>query len=364
MIVDKEHEKVGNMRTQTRISKLKSTTWMRPAILGAALVTSVGVANAAGIQNTVTAKGTAPGGVVDAVTASSATVTVNVKAAVTGLTVAKVAVITTDANSNSKGDAGDVVTYTYTVENTGTVTLDTVTLVDAHDGAAAVLPKFDSWTTQSGSPAASAGDSNIVMNPGAVAIFKATYTITAADIAAGGSVDNDSGSITVDGDLDNRVTATGDYTESTATVTDPSVTALASVPLNITPDVTVTKAAYVNCGTGGVPAMLADHSAPNCSSAASGTYAAGEVITYIYTVTNSGDAALSSVNITDSHTDASGTANLATSFLALKDDDANNDGISDNSTATASAVTLLYPGDIAYFYGTYTVTQDDVDQLQ
>ena len=71
---------------------------------------------------------------------------------------------------------GDVVTYTYTAENTGNVTLADVSMSDVHSGTgtlSAILP------------------ANIASLPiGESAEFAATYTITQADIDAGGAITN------------------------------------------------------------------------------------------------------------------------------------------------------------------------------
>ncbi len=76
-----------------------------------------------------------------------------------------------DANGNGRADVGEVVNYTFTVENTGNVTLTDVVVTD-------------SKATISGSPIPS-------LAPGAIDTSSVTgvYTITEADLASG-SVDN------------------------------------------------------------------------------------------------------------------------------------------------------------------------------
>jgi len=79
------------------------------------------------VDNTATATGDAPGSVPDP--SSTDTATVTTAAAVANLALTKTATVT-DTNGNGKTDAGDVIHYAFSVENTGTVTLDPVTLDD------------------------------------------------------------------------------------------------------------------------------------------------------------------------------------------------------------------------------------------
>ena len=91
------------------------------------------------------------------------------------LNIAKVA----DKTSNVK--VGDVITYTYTVSNLGNTSITNVTLADTHNGVAGALtPAFTSWTTQNGST--NTGNTITVLTAGAVAVYKATYTVTQNDI--------------------------------------------------------------------------------------------------------------------------------------------------------------------------------------
>ena len=89
------------------------------------------------------------------------------------VTVEKLASITTGAV------VGDVITYTYTVENTGNVTLTTITLSDAHTSAAGTA----ALTISGGGVIAS-------LVPGASVDLTATYTVTQADIDAGVALTN------------------------------------------------------------------------------------------------------------------------------------------------------------------------------
>ena len=90
------------------------------------------------INNTVTVKATPPGGPADSVTAT-ANKSVDVQDAAPAITVVKSWTFAPggDLNSNGLADAGDKIAYDYVVTNSGNVTLDQVTVSDAHQGVGA-----------------------------------------------------------------------------------------------------------------------------------------------------------------------------------------------------------------------------------
>ncbi len=146
------------------------------------------------------------------------------------------AINVTKAASQNSANVGEVITYTYTVENTGDVTLTNIVLQDDKLGSIDVSP---------GSIA-----------PGERATGTATYTVVETDLP---------------GPVVNTVTATAsDIVNKQATGT-----ATATVQLTYTPRIEVTKE-------------------PSQESAK-----IGETITYTYTVTNTGDVTLSAVALQD-----------------------------------------------------------------
>jgi hypothetical protein len=84
------------------------------------------------------------------------------------LSIAKSFALTTDQFANGTADAGDVVTYTYTVTNTGNFTITNVSVNDVHNAAG---------TLSNITPASVAS-----LAPGANAVFQATYIVLQQDV--------------------------------------------------------------------------------------------------------------------------------------------------------------------------------------
>lgn len=277
------------------------------------------------IDNTVTATGSSPGNT-DDVTATD-TENVDVEDAAPELVVTK---FSSDANLG----VGDTATYTYTVENTGNVTLTAVSLSDAHDGAGAGVtptliasPLTDNGTT--GDSVDAGGDQIFdTLAPGDIVTWTASYTVVQGDL------NNNGGG---DGDIDNTVTASATPVAGTLGGT---LTADESVTLEAqNPSLAVTKDATAVNGTAGPVANVE----------------VDDVITYTYVVTNDGNVPLTNVSINDVVDAGTGatTAPIITASDTPTDDDAL-DNIFDS----------LAVGDSVTFTTTYTVTQDDVDNLQ
>ena len=117
------------------------------------------------------------------------------------------------ADNDTNRVAGDTITYTYTVENTGDVNIEDVTISDQHTTSAgtSTLPVSgetgDVGNSANSSDATASDGSWDVLAPGDTVTFTSTYLVTAADIAAGT-------------DITNIATATG--TPESGTLTDPT----------------------------------------------------------------------------------------------------------------------------------------------
>ena len=202
--------------------------------------------------------------------------------------------------------AGQSVTYTFTVTNTGNVTLTDVGVTDnPTPPAGTVAATCRSLST----PADTCSGATTTLLPGQTAIFSGPYTVTQADVNHGEVVD-----------------------DATATGTPPTGTAVTATSNSVT--VTVTQSASIAIDKTASPTTVT---------------AAGQIVTYTFTVTNTGNVTLTDVGVTDNPTPPAGTITATCLSLA------------DPSGTCTGATTPLVPGQIAVFTGTYTVTQADID---
>ncbi|MGW4383029.1 DUF7507 domain-containing protein [Kitasatospora sp. NPDC004531] len=137
--------------------------------------------------------------------------------------------------------AGDTVSYTYTVTNTGTATVSNLTVADDH-----VVPVTCDSTT---------------LNPGASTLCHGTYVVTAADVTAG--------------HVTNTARAEGTDPQG-RTVLSPQVEA--TVPVVGEGLLTIEK--------------IADSAGP---------FHLGDTVSYTYTVTNTGTAPIGGITVVDDH---------------------------------------------------------------
>jgi hypothetical protein len=175
-----------------------------------------------------------------------------------------------DTNSNSKVDVGDKLLYTFTVRNTGNVTLTNITVTD---------PKV----TVSGGPIAS-------LLPTAVdsSTFTAEYALTQADIDAG-KVDNTS---SAEATRPDNTKLNVESTDPTPTdVTQPKVT---TVDLSQAPQLTANKSAVFNDANN------------------NGQLDVGETIDYTYTTKNTGNTTVYDIQVIEDGTNFSGAGMLPT----------------------------------------------------
>jgi len=196
------------------------------------------------VKNTATATGTDPkGNPVDSPPDSTTTSV----AQAPGLSLDKKVSSVTDVNGNGKTDAGDTISWTFDLTNTGDVTLTGVKVSD---------PLAGSVTCPSGTIA-----------PGATitCTSDAPYVITAADVQAGS--------------VKNTATASG---------TDPK-----GNPVDSNPDST-------NTTTGQSPALVLDKKVAAVTDVnGNGRTDAGDTISWTFDLTNTGDVALTAVKVND-----------------------------------------------------------------
>ena len=213
-------------------------------------------------------------------------------------------------------DGGDTILYTYTVNNTGNIAINGVTVSDAG-------PTFDGNAGTGSLSSFSPASANIPV--GGSQIFTATYTLSQVD------VDN---SVGIANAVQNTANASG---SSPGGVSATSNNSTAQATISGGADITVTKVADQDTN---VPA--------------------GVTVTYTYRVTNTGNLTVSNISLADSHNGTGppptpgGETLFADNGLPGDSSDSSNDGVWDS----------LAPGDVVEFTANYTVTQTDVDTLQ
>ena len=249
------------------------------------------------IADTATAAGTSPAG--GTVTADSNLVTVDV-------TQSPSLSITKAADPTTVTAAGQTVTYTFTVENTGNSTITGVSVTDLPTPpAGGIVP--DCLTRVD--PAGTCSGTSTTLVPGESAVFSGTYTVTQADI--------DNGSI-----VDTAMTTGTAPSGGTVTANSNQVT----VVVTQSPSLSIVKSAD--------PMLVTIE---------------GQIVTYTFTVANTGNVTLTGVGVTDVPTAPAGGVTPDCQSLS-------------NPAGTCSgATTTLVPGQIASFTGTYSVTQNDID---
>ncbi|MBM6401831.1 DUF7507 domain-containing protein [Phycicoccus sonneratiae] len=210
---------------------------------------------AGSVANTATATGTPP--FLPAVTDTDSTTTPTQTAS---LVLTKTAGAVVDANGSGRADAGDTVTYTFSIRNTGTTALSDLRIGDPRLGLGSVL--------------CAAGP----LAPGATTSCTRTYTLTQADVDAGSVV--------------NTATATGTPPNGATPVSGTSSATVTVAPTN---GLSLTKTASGIADTNG-----------------DGRPSAGDRITYGFSVSNTGTTTLTNVTVTDAKLGLSAAACVAT----------------------------------------------------
>ena len=205
--------------------------------------------------------------------------------------------------SSGTTNLGDTVSYTILVKNTGNVTVDSITLADTLTDAAGgaltiAAPSF-------GSADSASAEGTLV--PGETATYTTSFVITQAVIDAGGlsNTATASGKDPSDGDVSD-VSDDGDDTDGN-TADDPSTTAITR-----SPSLTLIKTA-------------SDPTDPD-----SNGVDVGDVITYTYVATNSGNVTLTNVVVAETQADFTGTGTLPSPAYASGGSDQDSDSAADD----------------------------------
>jgi gliding motility-associated-like protein/uncharacterized repeat protein (TIGR01451 family) len=202
--------------------------------------------------------------------------------------------ITVGENGCAALKVGDVVTYTFTVTNPGNVSLHNVSVSDPHAGLSAIV-------LQSGD-----ANTNNVLEVNETWMYKATYTVTQADIDAGKITNQASVSgLAPDNSQVNDLSGNGPTTNDVNVIT-----------ICTTPKITITKEGLFEDTNG------------------NGITNVGDKVKYTFIVTNTGNTTLTNVIVTDEKIP--------------------------NLSITGGATTLAI-GSSTTFTASYTITQADID---
>lgn len=235
--------------------------------------------------------------------------------------------ITKDADVSSV-IVGNLITYTYVVENIGNVTITNVSISDAHTGLGVLSnPANEVITTNPDTLSADAGVNDGIIDSlsvGGIATFTATYTVLQDDIDAATTITNIATA--------NGVPVAGGASFIPPTA-DESVATIASAP-----EMTIVKTADITTNA-----------------------IAGDIITYTYVVTNIGNVTIDDITITDIHS-GTGIAPLPGNEI-LDPNNINISGLSSDAAVDGS-IDSLAPGDAAIFMATYEVTPEDVEGVE
>ena len=289
------------------------------------VMNGAGIAN--GVSNTAKATGKEPGG--QTATSSNATATTSITT-VAGLTVTKTAGAPTTAlgSSNTFTDAGDTITFTYLLKNVGSVALTVAFPSDAG-------PKFNGIagtnTLSAFTPA-----SSVSLAVGASQSFTATYVLSLADVKNGVGIVNG---------VTNTASATAKSPAGT-TITAPNSNATTTIVA--VPSLTIAKS-FVLTDTGGLTPAKAD---------------LNELVTYTYTITNTGNVPMADVSVNDLHGSPSAVVPVGAGGItaeALTTVGPYGAAASTDTTANDGVWTTLAPGAAATFKWLHTVTQPEID---
>jgi gliding motility-associated-like protein/uncharacterized repeat protein (TIGR01451 family) len=263
--------------------------------------------NTGGVSNTASATAIAPDG--ESITEDSNTATSTITAT------ASLVVNKSEVDPTVPKGLNDLIEYTITVENTGEIILENVTIQDDIEDKNGVGLSLISDPIFAG---ASENSPEGTLKVSEVATYKAYYMIDQQSVDAGGVV--------------NKVKAEADTPVSSITVTpadnygDPTVTNITEVP-----DLEVIKTAQVD--DGGDDSIDVD-----------------DIINYTIRVTNTGNVTLDNLVVLDSITDINGIALAASPLTTTR-----------ISSSQNSSLGSLAVGETATYETSYVVTQEAID---
>ncbi len=278
------------------------------------------------IDNTANANGTYAGNPVTTTTPS--TVNVPVAPALPTLTVAKTAGAWVDVNADGVINAGDTITYSYNVTNTGNVTINGAVPVDGG-------PTFNTVAGTGSFGAFSPASANLA--PAANQVFTKVYTLSAADAYRAAGIVAASGNA-----VENSATATGTPTAGTlgsvtASTVEKEIPGVAKL--------SITKSwAFLAGPTGDVDG--------------DGFADKNDKVVYTYTVTNTGNVAVTGTSIADIHEGVALGAGLAANEALVTNGPV---GVSSDAAPNNATWTTLQAGGVITFAYEHTVTQTEVD---
>lgn len=265
-------------------------------------------------QVTATPPGGAPGSVFDSDSVTIETVPPQSSIAVAVSVVGGGPSIVSGANPDIT-DAGDQITYEFAVTNTGEATLFNVALASPGpqfgDASAA-----GTWSAPE-RVAAAGPDGDEALAPQETWLYRSTYVLAQADIDA---------AVIAPDSVVNTVSVTA--TDPAGGVVEPDAEDNASVLLAQT-------------SIASMPSIAIEKVAKNGDTIQAIDWAVGDVVTYEFTVTNTGNVVLADVTVTDGPETFTGQGAL--------------------SPVTPESVAQLAPGEQAVFTATYTIVQADID---
>ncbi len=304
----------------------------------AAFIDQVVIPALATIDNTATVTGTPASGSLPT-PAPTSSQSVPVTSAAASLTTDKTVFVAPTVASGANAtitDGGDTITYQYLISNNGNVTMTAVAPADPlgptfnGTAGAGTLSGFTLVsTTGTGTPGLG---NTATLTPGQTATFRAVYTLAQLDaLRAAGITDGVSNTANAVGTRPGNLPYTGP---------DDTTPALTTIPAG--PRLTVAKTFAFTTGT-----SPAD---------------AGDVITYTYTIQNTGNVTINNVTASDTHEGtAVPTASFSNGTLVTEGSPLPGGQTSTDTPATPGVWTVLRPGATITFTYAHTVTQDEVD---